>query len=209
MRCPGGGGRVSTKHNSEHSPHRHRCSPQAMHPCRTANFPSGERFCTRSGVFRFPGLWSPRRVLQQQIQLSQVIKRDISAGTRFHPCLHPQANANGQKGRKAIRDTHKMPSQTRIFRQGGFRCQDAAKRCPAFEGSGRAPVVRNGGGKIPGYASRARRRVSSPTEPSASAWVWNAFRSKASPARAARSSRICSHRRCPTLYAGAWPGQPR
>lgn len=55
----------------------------------------------------------------------------------------------------------------------------------------------------------ARRRVSSPTPPRRRARMWNRLMSKSSPSRSAVSSRICSHMRWPTLYEGAWPGQPR
>ena len=58
-----------------------------------------------------------------------------------------------------------------------------------------------------GYASSARLRVSRPTEPMLRARVWKAFSSK--PGRDSSSARICSQSRWPTLYDGAWPGQPR
>ncbi len=60
--------------------------------------------------------------------------------------------------------------------------------------------------------ARASRRVSRPTEPSASARAWNSLRFGSAPwARSAAraSSRAVSHSRWPILYDGAWPAQPR
>ena len=50
---------------------------------------------------------------------------------------------------------------------------------------------------------------SSPIEPRSRAAVWKALRSKALPCRACASARASSQIRSPTLYDGAWPGQPR
>ena len=57
--------------------------------------------------------------------------------------------------------------------------------------------------------ARAVFNGSSPREPRSSAARWKAFASKAAPARARASSRASSQIRSPTLYDGAWPGQPR
>ena len=60
------------------------------------------------------------------------------------------------------------------------------------------------------YSPRtALRSTSRPTEPTSRARRWKALRSKPSPSRSRTSSRSCSHSRCPTLYDGACPGQPR
>ena len=61
-------------------------------------------------------------------------------------------------------------------------------------------------GSAPAPAAAGRARAT----PRSSAARWKALRSKSAPLRGpGRPSRACSQIRSPTLYDGAWPGQPR
>jgi hypothetical protein len=101
--------------------------------------------------------------------------------------------ANGPEGRASgsVRLSEERASTQRMadLRDGaGEHAEDVCSRDPA-------------------YPSSARLSVSRPTEPMLSAFVWKALSSK--PGRDSSSARICSQSRWPTLYDGAWPGQPR
>ncbi len=148
-----------------------------------------------------------RRVLRDPLR-RPVSRRQAHADPRLaHPTgRHPTDRAEDRVHRPAdpTRLRRRATPSRRRRSTSRSRPRPRSRRHPGCAGprAGTADGVTRGG---PARPSAGRGRASPGRAPAR----WNSFRSKSAPLRALASSRAWSQIRSPTLYDGAWPGQPR